>query len=112
MSSDERDIFNYLQTWGGEFISPKEICRRAGSKRRYYEDPNWAMPLLQMMADRGILERDLPGRYRIKPKPKKKHDGRWISPDIEKTLKENGIEVESQTSEETELEDPDYYDQL
>ena len=30
MSSDEREISNYVQTWGGEFINAKEVSRRAG----------------------------------------------------------------------------------
>ena len=49
MDSDERDIFHYLQTWGANFVSAKEICRRAGSKKRYNEDNDWARgPLMQI----------------------------------------------------------------
>jgi len=35
----------------------------------------------------------------VKPKPKHGRDARWISPDIEKLLKENGVEVESNSTE-------------
>jgi predicted transcriptional regulator of viral defense system len=99
MNTDEREIFNYLQTWGGEFISVKEVCRRASTKKRYHDDPNWAQPLLQMMAERGLLERNLTGHYRIKPEPKKKHDGRWVSPEIKEILDENGVQVETHSTE-------------
>jgi len=109
MDSDEREIFNYLKTWGSEYVSVREICRRAGTKRRYHEDPDWAKPILQVMAERGILEKDLLGRYRLKPKPKRSSGGRWVSPDIEKLLKDKGVEVESNASE---LNDDDHYEQL
>ncbi len=94
MSSDERDIFNYLQTWGDEFINPKEVCRRAGTKKRFYDDPEWARPIMSAMADRGILESDMSGRYRVKAEPKKGHNKRWVSPDIEKILNDNGVDIE------------------
>ena len=94
MSSDEREIFNYLQTWGGEFINAKEVSRRAGTKKRYYEDPDWAKPIMLGMAERGILESDLSGRFRIKAEPKKGHKQRWVSPDIEKILNDNGVEID------------------
>jgi hypothetical protein len=109
MDSDEREIFNYLKSWNGEFLGVAEICRRSGSKKRYHEDPDWAKPILHLMLERGIVERDIQGRYRIKPKPKKKNAGRWISPDIEQVLKEKGVEVESQNLE---LEDDEHYEQL
>ena len=76
MSSDEREIFNYLQTWGGEFINAKEVSRRAGTKKRFHEDPDWAKPLMMGMVERGILESDLHGRFRLKPERKKNHKQR------------------------------------
>lgn len=91
MDADERDIFNYLKTWGKDYVGVREICRRAGSKKRYHEDPEWAIPVLGIMTERGVLERDSMGRFRIKPKAKTKHGGRWISPEIEEILKEKGI---------------------
>ena len=109
MSSDEREIFNYLQTWGGEFINAKEVSRRAGTKKRYHEDPDWAKPIMLGMAERGVLESDLSGRFRIKLEPRKHRKQRWVSPDIEKILKENGVQVESNG---TDLGADDYYEQL
>jgi hypothetical protein len=109
MDADERDIFNYLKTWGSEFVGVREICRRAGTKKRFHENPEWAKPILQLMTERSILERDILGRYRVKPKPKHGRGGRWVSPDIEKLLKENGVEVESNS---TEINDDEHYEQL
>ncbi|MEI8289629.1 MAG: hypothetical protein WCH99_09150 [Verrucomicrobiota bacterium] len=74
MDADERDIFNYLKTWGKEYVGTAEICRRAGTKKHFHEDPEWAIPILITMKERGLLERDAMGRYRVKPARKKKGD--------------------------------------
>ncbi len=97
MSSDEREIFQYLQTWGGEFINAKEVSRRAGTKKRYHEDPDWARPILVAMVDNGVLESDLNGRFRVKPERKKNHNQRWVSPDIEKILNDGGVNIDEET---------------
>jgi hypothetical protein len=110
MDTDERDIFQFLKTWGTEFTNAKEVARRAGSKKRFYEDPDWARPILIRMAERGILETDIQGRFRIKPVNKKKLANQWVAPDIAKILKESGLEAE--TGGEGEIADDDYYDQL
>ena len=104
MASHERDLFQYLKTWGKEYVGVKEICRRAGSKKRYHDDPNWAIPMLVTMTERGVLERDAAGRYRVKPKPKTKAGGRWISPEIEEILKKKGVAVEGQSQDITSAE--------
>jgi len=96
MSSDEREIFNYLHTWGDEFIGAKEISRRAGTKKRFHEDPDWAKPVLMAMVDRGVIEADLMGRYRIKQDRKKGDKHKWVSPDIEKILAEGGVDVDGE----------------
>lgn len=112
MDADERDIYQYLKSWGKEFVGVAEICRRAGSKRRYHQDPNWAVPYLGLMVERGILERDDGGRYRIKPKKKVKTGGRWMSPEIADILKEKSADlkqkgVEVDVAEEREVENED-----
>ena len=109
MDANETEIFNYLKTWGAEFVGAMEICRRATTKLRFHKDPNWAKPVLISMKDRGILESDNQGRYRIKPIKKKKGEGQWIAPDIEKILKEGGLEVENNAAD---LAPDEYYDQL
>jgi len=109
MNTDEREIFNYLQTWGADYVGAMEICRRAATKKRFHDDPDWAKPLLLSMKDRGILESDLQGRYRIKPVSKKKAGKLWVAPDIEKILQDGGQEVDSAASE---LGDDEHYEQL
>ena len=112
MDTDERDIFQFLKTWGTEFTNPKEVARRAGNKKRFYEDPDWARPILARMAERGILECDVQGRYRIKPLPRKKKGSQWVAPDIAKILKESGVEVEAGGGGEGDIADDEYYEQL
>ena len=93
MDADEREIFAFLNSFGEEWVNAKEVCRRAGGKKRYAEDNNWAKPILQRMKERSLLEGDQLGRYRVKPKPKA--HGRWVSPDIEKILKDGGVKVDA-----------------
>jgi hypothetical protein len=107
MDIEEREIFLFLKSYGADHVALREICRRAGGRRRYEEDHEWALPILQRMVERQILETNAAGQYRIKPTAKKK-EGRWVSPDIAKILKESGIEVESQT----EVASDEYYEQL
>ena len=99
MDSDEREIFHYLQTWGANFVSAKEICRRAGSKKRYNEDNDWARGPLMRMAEHGVVEGDSLGRFRLKPEPRKGGHQRWVSPEISKILNESGVEIEEPQGE-------------
>jgi hypothetical protein len=96
MDADEREIYDFLKSFGEEWVNAKEICRRAGGKRRFGEDPHWARPALQRMKDRKVLEMDMSGRFRIKPEDKKGHKGRWVSPEIEKALRESGVQVDAE----------------
>jgi len=112
MDSDEREVFYFLKTWGNEFVSMREICRRAGGKKRFHEEPEWAKPVLLRMEERGILESNATGHFRIKPVRKSKDkDKRWVSPDVAKILKESGVEIENAGDESTVGTD-EYYDQL
>ena len=112
MDTDEREIFQFLKSWGFDFTSAMEVCRRAGSRKRFHDDPNWAKPIMQRMEERGILESDMQGRYRVKPVPKKKKGNKWVSPDIAKILKESGVEMEAADAAEGEIGSDDYYDEL
>ena len=108
MDSDERGIFEYLKTWGTEYISGMEIARRATNKRRFYKEPNWAKPVLLRMVDRGILESNPQGHYRVKPVSHKNKDKRWVAPDIAKILQESGVEIETGDD----MASDEHYDQL
>ncbi len=112
MDADERDIYQFLKSYGGEFIASREICRRAGGRRRFNENPEWAKPILLRMLERGILESTATGHFRIKPvKKQKTRDKRWVSPDIAKILKESGLEVDN-AADEGSIASDEYYEQL
>ena len=105
MDADEREILDYLRSYGEEWVSTKEVCRRAGGKRRFNEDNKWAIPVLQRLRERQILETDMLGRYRIKPPPNRSH-GRWVSPEIQKILDEGGKPAEIEETGGT-VDEPD-----
>jgi len=111
MDSDEREIFSFLKTCGSEFVNAAEISRRAGNKKRFHKDRDWAKPILMRMADRNIVESDMMGRFRIRPTKKKKGQ-RWVAPDIAKMLEEKGVKVEGAAGGMDEIAGDDYYEQL
>ena len=51
------------------------------------------------MTERGILESDLQGRYRIKPVSRKDKNKRVVPPDIDKILQESGLDIEEARDE-------------
>ena len=65
LSQEERLVLDYLATSPQSFFSPREVCRRAGDKQTYSEEPNWAMPILSRLLVRRLVETDANGRYRI-----------------------------------------------
>lgn len=106
MDSDERQIIEYLKTWSKHYVSAREICRRAGGKRRHREDPRWALPVLKRMVEAGLIESDSLGHYRIKlldTRAKKRR--RWISPQFAKILRDSGREFEDTIT--TDLDKPE-----
>jgi hypothetical protein len=108
MDGDERDIYQFLKTWGTQYVGAAEISRRATTKKRFYDDPDWAKVVLMRMAERNILEGDSQGRYRIKPASRKDKNKRWVAPDIAKILHESGVEVETGDG----LASDEHYEQL
>jgi hypothetical protein len=109
MDSDEREIFQFLKSWGADHVNGTEICRRAGGKRKFHKDPNWAKPILLRMEERGIIESDSQGRFRIKPMPRNKKHTQWVSPDIAKILAESGVAPDGDGAA---LAPDDFYDGL
>jgi hypothetical protein len=110
MDADERQIYYYLKAYKHEFISSREICRRAGGKRRFSNEPEWAKPVLNRMVERGILDHDAAGHYRLKPMDKKSAKKRWVSPQIQRILRESGKEFGDIAIHEDEMDA--YYDAL
>ena len=66
MDADEREVHNYLESYHGQYVSVKEICRRASTKKRYAQEPEWAREVLKRMKDQGLVESNMTGRYRLK----------------------------------------------
>ena len=102
MDAEEKEICDFLKSWPGQFVSHREICRRAGGKWRFREDPNWATPILSRMAEKGIVESDASGHFRLLPEKKDDKKKRWLAPHIKKILEESGKDFDGVA----EIEDP------
>jgi hypothetical protein len=89
MLAEEREICLYLKSSPGQFISAREIARRAGGKSRYNKDPHWAVPFLAQLLEKKVIEKDSSHNYRLVAKPEKKKS-HWISPQMKKILEANG----------------------
>jgi hypothetical protein len=99
VDSDESDICNFLGSCGDQFVSALEISRRAANRKRFREEPRWAIQAIHRLIDQKVIESDGAGRYRLgsrqaeeKPTPKPK---RWISPHIQKILNESGTQFDA-----------------
>ena len=93
MDADQNAICQFLNTWPGQFVSRREICRRAGGKWRYREDENWASPVLQRMVEERIVESDDNGHFRLMKQASSDSNNKrrlWLSPAIKRIFKESG----------------------
>jgi hypothetical protein len=90
MDADEKEVCNYLKAFGAQFVSGREINRRAGGKWRYRDDPNWATPILLRLVEKGYVESDASGYYRLRPIDKKRKPKKWVSPQIKAILEQSG----------------------
>jgi len=111
MDADEREIYYYLKSWRQEFLSAREICRRAGGRKRFRLEPEWAKPVLARMMERGIVEADAAGHYRLKPMDKRIRKGkRWVSPQIARILRESGKDFNEVLIDDAEMDR--YYESM
>jgi hypothetical protein len=93
MDADQSAICEFLRQWPDQYVSRKEICRRAGGKWRFREDENWAVPVLSRMREERIIESDDTGHFRLvseKSKDGKNTQRMWMSPAIRSILKSSG----------------------
>jgi hypothetical protein len=90
MDADEKAICEYLKSWPGQFVSGREVSRRAGGKWRFRDDPEWAGPILARLVEKALIESDATGHYRLVPPPKSKRDRKWVSPHIRRILEKSG----------------------
>lgn len=87
MDADERAICDYLKCWPKQYVAGREIARRAGGKRRFQQQPQWAYPVLARLIEEGLIETDGLGHFRMcRRDEKKKHKGRWLSPQMRRIL--------------------------
>ena len=111
MDAEEKDIFRYLRSEPDNFLPASSICRHAGGKHKYHASPDWAKPALHRMVERGILETDASGSYRLKPAPAQNEKSQcWVSPQIAALLRKNNKKYEQVIRQEFDLEA--YYDNL
>ncbi len=93
MDADQNAICQFLKSWPGQFVSRREICRRAGGKWRYREDENWAVPVLQRLLEDRVIESDDTGHFRLVKQgstdPSRKQR-LWLAPNIRSMLKQSG----------------------
>ncbi len=94
LDADEKDICLYLKGFPDQFISAREIARRAGGKWRYREEPNWAMPVLGRLVEQRLIESDSTGHYRLIRAKKKEKKKRWLSPQVKEILERSGKQFE------------------
>lgn len=86
MTSEEQAISYYLKGMPGQWVSGREICRRADGKRRYNNEPHWAQPILVLMVEKGLIETDNQGHYRVEKKNRIKRRRTWLSPQMQSIL--------------------------
>ena len=90
MDADEKDIVTYLKVSPGQYVSAREIARKAASKKRFQAEPDWAVPVLGRLLEKGTVESDSMAHYWLAPESKKEKPKRWISPEIQKLLDKTG----------------------
>jgi hypothetical protein len=111
MDADEREIYYYLKPWRNEYISAREICRRAGGKKKFRDNQEWAKPVLARMVEKGILETDAAGHFRLKPIEKSlRKSKRWVSPQVARILRESGKDFKEVLIDDAEMDK--YYENL
>ena len=66
MNAEETEIYEFLKTRDGNFVSVTDISRYLGRGRRFQEDRNWARPILRRMEIDGTVESNPYGEYRVK----------------------------------------------
>jgi hypothetical protein len=110
MDDVERQIYYYVKSLRPTPAPARDISRRVGSKRRFRYNPQWTNPFLERMVERGILETDADGSYRLKPIPRNhRPEDRWVAPEIAQALAASGKTFQGLILPEDEDE---YYEKL
>ena len=56
----------------------------------YRVEPEWATPVLGRLVEKGMIESDSTGHYRLKVRAKREQPARFVSPEIRKILEGSG----------------------
>ena len=111
MDADEKEIYRYLKSQSENFVTWHVISRHAGGRSRFQESSEWARPVLMRMQERGIVETDQTGAYRLKPVPTDLSAApRWVSPQIAELLLRSGKKIPGAVRQGD--DDEAYYDSL
>ena len=92
LSSDELEILEYLRSWPEKFISLGEICRRAGGRQRFKDEPNWARTFMTRLVESGLVKINERGHYLIvgdeksRPMLRKKHAPQKSPPAVRRSV--------------------------
>ncbi len=65
LSSDELEIIAYLKSWQGKSIAMLEICRCAGSRKKFKENPHWAKCMMTRLVETKLIAVNERGHYRF-----------------------------------------------
>ena len=65
IGTDETSIIDYLKQYPHTFVSAVEVCKKAGGRKRFARDREWARPVLRRMAVDGWLEGNGYGQYKL-----------------------------------------------
>lgn len=64
-SPEEQAVLRYLASSPNSFFSPREICRKAGTKEMWEKNQRWAYPVLSRLLDAKLVEQDKANHYRV-----------------------------------------------
>ncbi len=66
MTADEMTIVAFIRGSPESFYARREIARRAVKRQVYEENPHWVDAPLAGLVDRGVIEKNDSGQYRLK----------------------------------------------
>ena len=72
MNSEEKQILDFLQPCPNVFFSHREIGKKAGTRRQFDVDPDWARPHLKHLAAKGHLKTNPLGQFCFVPSEERK----------------------------------------
>jgi len=88
MGTEETVILKYLKTFPHQYVSGKQIARKAWDRKKFDKNPHWALPILTRMVREKLLITDNMGGFRITPEETEDHGAKKHLPKkVEETIK-------------------------